>query len=112
MQAKADEEDEEGEEGEDEEEGGATWRISTCEIQYNFESSDLPTVMEKVHELEAVVGQYMEGYRIVQEDQEYVYEYTVPPNVPDLALLARLCLGRQILHCLQTTGACSFHAET
>jgi hypothetical protein len=110
MQAKAEEDEDEGEgAGEDK---GVTWRISPCEIQYNFTSSDLPIVLAKVHELEALVGQYMEGYRIVQEDYEYVYEYTVPPNVPDLALLARLCLGRQILTCLQTRDVCSFHAET
>ena len=109
MQAKTEES---GEKEKDEGETVShTWQISPYEIQYNYQESDLPIVIAKVNELEALVGQYMEGYRIVQDEYEFEYEYTLPSNVPNIALLARLCLGRQLLHCLQTTGSCSFNAE-
>jgi hypothetical protein len=50
-----------------------------------------------------------------EEDEGVQYEYNVPEGVKlkkgELELIARLCLGKQILYCLEKYGTCGFHAE-
>lgn len=91
-----------------------TWRLSDFEIKYNFDECDIDTVKSKIQELEVEVGQYMDSYKITDEDDNIEYSYVAPSNVSDykLELLARLCLGKQILYCLEKNGTCSFSADT
>jgi hypothetical protein len=103
--------DEEGE-GEGEEQV-LTWKECDYEVDYHFQEEHIPIVQEKVHELYAKVGQYMDSYAIVHHDFSLEYTFDLPKDVDEdeQILLARLCLGKQILYCLQTRGSCSFTAE-
>jgi len=98
---------------EDEIEDEKTWYESETEIMYHFEYGDKPKVVKKIQELEEIVGKYMEHYKIQDTDNEITYDYVLPENVPeeDLSIIARLCLGKQILYCIEEYGRCSFSAE-
>lgn len=99
---------------EEEVEENKTWCISDFEISYDFEQKHLDIVTERVNILEIEFGKYMTNYNIIDENDEITYDYLIPADVynDDLASVVRLCLGRQILYCLQNYGGCSFHAET
>ena len=90
-----------------------TWFASTAEIYYVFESKHIDFVKEQVQKLEDEVGKYMASYVIKDESDEITYDYTCPKDLlgNELILVARLCLGRQILHCLHIHGKCIFTAE-
>lgn len=88
------------------------------EIYYDFQESSLPTLKKEIKKLEKKVGKYMEPFMIVDKTIEYggvQYEYSVPEGVKlktgELELIVRLCLGKQILFCIEKYGKCRFHAE-
>ena len=88
------------------------------EIYYDFQQNSLPSIKKEIKKLEKKVGKYMEHFKIIDKTEEAEgihYEYHVPKEVTlkagELELIARLCLGRQILFCVETYGGCSFHAE-
>lgn len=91
----------------------STWYVSDSEVNYNFDTSDMDTVKGRVRELEDIVGNYMDSYKILDDGHEIQYEYTVPKGVreEELPLLAKVCLGKQIAYCLETHETCSFTAE-
>jgi len=88
------------------------------EVYYDFGLNDLLSVQKEIKKLEKKVGKYMAPFTIVdkkEEDEGVQYEYNVPEGVKlkkgELELIARLCLGKQILYCLEKYGTCGFHAE-
>jgi hypothetical protein len=91
------------------------WHLSDCEIRYEFSEFHSEKVAQKIGELEGIVGQYMSSYVLSDNDEgtNIEYSYTVPADVVpnDLPLIAKLCLGKQILYCLEKYGTCSFVAE-
>jgi len=93
-----------------------TCYVSECEICYEFEKQHLEIVEERVRKLENIVGQYMSSYKIVEKngDIQYDIDDDIIPTIGDsetLMYIARLCLGKQILYCLQQKGQCHFYAE-
>jgi len=79
------------------------------ELDYSFDDSDIPTLERKCMSLERRFGKYIESYEL----QDTEYNVTLKKNVPSehLLPLARLCLGKQILHCLKENNSCYFSAE-
>ena len=55
----------------------------------------------------------MNSYKIIDDENEITYYYTIPNeiNKDELEFIARLCLGKQILYCLEKNKNCSFYAE-
>ena len=93
-----------------------TWYVSDTEIYYNFEKQHIDLVEENIKELEKIVGKHMSSYKIIDnlvDNDEITYEYDVPENVnkDELILIARLCLGKQILYSLHKHGYCEIYAE-
>ena len=93
----------------------ATWTISDSEIAYEFDITHLKIIKEKVALLNGIVGKYMEFFKIIDKDNVITYDYKLPntitENNADIELIARLCLGQQILYCMQKKGHCYFTAE-
>lgn len=88
------------------------------EIYYYFQEQHVPTLQKEIKKLEKTVGKYMEPFTIVDKTPEYegvTYEYHVPAGTTlkmgELERIARLCLGKQILYCIEKYGKCGFHAE-
>lgn len=98
------------------------------EIYYYFQEQNLPTLLKEIRKLEKTVGKYMESFIIIDKTPEYedvtdedvtyediTYEYRVPQGTTlkdgELEQIARLCLGKQILYCVEKYGKCGFHAE-
>jgi len=92
-----------------------TWYKSTSEIEFHFDKSHIDLVEKHIKILEDAVGKYMiESFKIIDEDDdEITYDYTMPINISssEIELLARLCLGKQILYCLHKNESCCFSAE-
>lgn len=103
-----------------------TWYLSENEIFYQFLPEHLPKVEYYVRALEKEVAPYLESYILLEpsdENEPIRYSYSLPESLRsslydskehNLALLekiARVCLGKQILHCLRTRHSCSFHAD-
>ena len=92
-----------------------TWRIADNEVYYEFEVRHINIVHAHVQQLEFFVGKYMESYIIKDngDNSEITYYYKCPEELSaeELILVARLCLGKQILYCLQMRGQCHFTAE-
>jgi len=65
--------------------------------------------------MEYLIGDYVNdrSYKIIDDGDEITYDYTTPSNMiaTDMELIARLCLGKQILYCLRKNGECFFTAE-
>jgi len=60
------------------------------------------------------MGKYMKTYTIHGDRAtNFSYAYRVPEEVNDKKHknIARLCLGKLILHCLKEKGQCYFYAE-
>ena len=95
-----------------------TWFISSSEIEYKFDKSHIEIIEDKIKTLEREVGQYMESYKIIDDENEneITYDYDLPDNIKnsinELPMIARLCFGKQILYCLQKYDTCCFYAET
>jgi hypothetical protein len=88
------------------------------EVYYHFQESHLDTLKKALGKLEKKVGKYMAHFVIVDKTADFggvQYEYHLPEGVTlkkgEQELLARLCLGRQILFCVEKYGSCGFHAE-
>ena len=88
------------------------------EIYYYFQERNMYTIEKEIKKLEKKVGKYMEPFAIIDKTPEYegvTYEYHVPEGTTlkngELELIARLCLGKQILYCVEKYGKCGFHAE-
>jgi hypothetical protein len=90
----------------------STWYRSDCEVSYLFTNSHMHLVKKGIAELEPIVGMYMDPYQIIDEDT-IEYRYTLPEEIraDRIRLVARLCLGRQILYCLEKHGVCTFVAD-
>ena len=124
----------EGTEFDDDTESNKMWFKSDCEISYTFESKHIDMVESQIKILEESVGKYMYGYKIIDTNDEITYDYKIPkpadlseelytpddctqspfPNYisnDDITLIARLCLGKQILYCLHKHGTCELYAE-
>jgi hypothetical protein len=104
---------------------GNVWYLSENEIYYQFQEENIPFLQKVIQELEGVVGKYMDSFRFVENAEQFEYEYTIPPSFKEdfkektkeekrstLELLARICLAKQILCCIETQDHCSFYAET
>ena len=81
----------------------------------NYECLDIDAVQAKIDELEAQVGCHIGSFTIT-EDFDYDLTETEYETISHLsddekALIARLCLGKQILACMKVNGTCSFYAE-
>ena len=91
-----------------------TWFLADNEIYYQFEITDIDGVKSQIQILEGLIGQHMESYSIKDDEHdEITYDYTCPANLSrhELMQVARLCLGKQILYCLEKHGQCYFSAE-
>jgi hypothetical protein len=90
------------------------WYESDTEIWYNIRKCHTKIIKEKVDVLESQVGKYMSNYIIKDDDNEIRYDYDAIDNNIEKEtqeLLARLCLGKQILYCLRKQDKCVFYAE-
>lgn len=89
-----------------------TWRAYEC-VKYSFSENDLKNVKRAIKILEKKYGKYMDNFSIVDDDQgEIEYEFSSSLSLGnDSKGVARLCLGKQILYCLQKHGTCTFTAE-
>jgi len=113
------------------------WRETECEVMYSIKPRHKKRIKKLVQTLEEQVGHYMTGYKIKDVPPEtshensigYEYEYEYESismnneeeqqeeeeqpqvNQVKLELLARLCLGKLILYCLEKRGSCTFYAE-
>jgi hypothetical protein len=98
---------------EEEEITDKTWHISDNEIYYEFTEDHVNNVKEQIKVLEYIVGKHMNSYKIIDDENEITYDYTIPDeiNKDELGLIARLCLGKQILYCLEKNKNCLFYAE-
>jgi hypothetical protein len=94
------------------EEYDKTWNEDYNEISYHFSENDIEKVKNIISKLEEIVGQYMDSYKIIDENDEITY-YISTNNIPrdKLELVARLSLGKQILYCLEKNNSCFFYAE-
>jgi hypothetical protein len=90
-----------------------TWHVSDADVSYAFDTSDIPNLRVRLAELEEVVGCHMEHFRIVDKKGTVEYRFSLPGGIraDHMALVARLCLGKQILYCLETYGTCVFQAD-
>lgn len=98
---------------EEEEEDLETWYVSESEIFFEFKKSDLPLVKYGIKKLNKKVGQYMESFTIIDDENSVKYNYDIPNDIKSdqLKLIARLCIGKQILYCLEKHGSCTFFGE-
>ena len=96
-----------------EEECDKTYQISDNEIYYEFTYDNIDSVKEQIKVLEFIVGKHMDSYKIMDDENEITYNYKVPENIEknELEFIARLCLGKQILYCLEKNNSCTFYAE-
>jgi hypothetical protein len=99
------------------------------ELLYYFDPSHLEIVKEEVDKLEKEYAKYIKHFEIVDDPElEASIEYEVElidkleSSIEDeveasaeddfkLVHIARLCLGRQILYCLEKYDECEFRAE-
>ena len=99
----------------DEDDSDGTWYISDSEITYHFDASHIDIVEKNIKIMEYLIGDYVNdrSYKIIDDGDEITYDYTTPSNIiaSDIELIARLCLGKQILYCLRKNGECFFTAE-
>jgi len=89
-----------------------TWRADEA-VLYSFSQNNLKKVTQAVKRLEKKYGKYMNDFSIVDDDQgEIEYEFSSSISLGnDSEGVARLCLGKQILYCLEKNGTCTFTAE-
>uniref|UniRef100_A0A6C0ETH1 Uncharacterized protein n=1 Tax=viral metagenome TaxID=1070528 RepID=A0A6C0ETH1_9ZZZZ len=99
----------------DDDDSDSTWYTSDSEITYHFDASHIGMVEKKIKICEDLIGDYVNdsSYKIIDDGDEITYDYTTPSNMigTDIELIARLCLGKQILYCLRKNGECFFTAE-
>ena len=99
----------------DEDDVDGTWYTSDSEITYHFDASHIDIVEKNIKIMENLIGGYVNDstYKIIDDGDEITYDYTTPSNMisTDIELIARLCLGKQILYCLRKNGECFFTAE-
>jgi len=94
-----------------------TWYFYDNKICYEFNKKDLDNVKEKVDELENKYGKYILEYTILEENNKILssisYDCKIEKNLKKdiLEWVARLCLGKQILYCLNKNEFCCFFAE-
>lgn len=90
-----------------------TWYKSENEIYYCFNIETINNVKEKVSELENKYGKYILEYTILESNNTINYDCKIQDDLKKdiLEWIARLCLGRQILYCLNKNSFCSFYAE-
>jgi hypothetical protein len=123
----------------DEDDVDSTWYTSDSEVTYHFDASHIDIVEKNIKIMEDLIGDYVNdnpstmstdysqetsackqayvsfhsNYKIIDDADEITYDYTTPSNISafDIELIARLCLGKQILYCLRKNGECFFTAE-
>ena len=91
-----------------------TWFLR--ELSFHFNTDNATLLKKKINLLTRKVGQFMAGYTI-EGEEEFTYTYTIPTELNNTitseqrTLIARLCLGKLIAHCLDKKGECCFFAE-
>jgi len=85
-----------------------TWFIANY-VNYDF--TDIDEVRKRVEFLEKRFGSRIKKYTITDEDEITYDVETYHLSRRSAEYVARLCLGRQILYCLETKGRCTFVAE-
>lgn len=90
-----------------------TWFKSDNEIEYLFDNNQIDIINDKIKLLENIVGEHMHSYKIIDDGVVITYDYDVPKITDPILLenIARLCLGKQIIYCIQKHGFCNFCAE-
>ena len=115
-----------------------SWFISDNEVLFEFNEKHTIKVRNKIKLLEDLVEEYLLEYKIIDNDANdannannanndnnsninknkynengITYEYKNSENLSreKIELVARLCLGKQILYCLEKYKECSFFAE-
>jgi len=88
------------------------------ELYYEFDEADISYVEKVVNSLEKECGKYISKYDIEDsgDNEDITYKVELSEhitNIPNdrLEKVARLCLGKQILHSLNTYGSCGFSTE-
>ena len=83
------------------------------EICYDFKKSDIDSVKKELKKLEKY-STFLTVFKII-ESVELTYDCEVnsvkPPTEKQLPFVARLCLGKLILHCLESKDNCTFYCE-
>jgi len=116
------------EEEPDKKEEETLWYLNESEIFYSFQSEkDLPWVEKCMNHLQEKVGEYIQTFCFLDDTENEHFEYDVElsplfqqefnngkiqQKQQTLEEIARLCLAKQIFHCLQQKGECAFYAET
>jgi hypothetical protein len=92
------------------------------QLIYEFNNTHIDTVKFVLNDLENTYSKYIKSFEIIDDPSiENGIDYDIELNedkykdetddVTILEYIARLCLGRQILYCLEKNGKCNFTAE-
>ena len=83
------------------------------QVLYEFNMNNIEYLKKMIDKLDIKYNKYMTNFKIVDNGEiEYDYEPTDPkPRQNQLKFIARLCLGKQILYCLEKNESCTFYAE-
>lgn len=85
-----------------------TW-CATNYVDYDF--TDIDEVRKRVAFLEKRFGSRIKKYTLIDGDEIAYDVETYSLSSRSAEYVARLCLGRQILYCMETKGRCCFRAE-
>jgi hypothetical protein len=108
-----------------EEEGGVTDKNLIYQdknvCQYQFKKENLPNVKKILKKLENEYGELITHFSIedsngIRYDVTYLselkyFKYENEDTMRKVENIARICLGRQIVYCLQKYDSCNFVAE-
>ena len=89
---------------------GRTWYA--YEFGYAFRKEDIPNIQLVLTEVEKEIGSYIKSFEWMDSDT-FEYDITTNSSVPTekIGLLARWCLGKQILACVLEKDECIFTVE-
>lgn len=88
------------------------YQKDTQRVRFEFTKSHLPIVKQNIKELEKEYGHFIKTFSIDEEQGfEYHVEYEENLSKEIQEKIARLCLGRQILACIEKKGSCQFVGE-
>jgi hypothetical protein len=87
------------------------WSVNPNMEYYRFTQKDLDLLTTNLSILESSVGNFMDSYKIIDNNSEIEYEYELPHEIDSREvadIIAQLCLGRQIKYCIEKYKYCSF----